>query len=59
LEREVLLLEDELNLKYTVRINTFRRNDLLKRVVKHYATCPRIDAIQIVWSDLENEPPKV
>ena len=47
----------ELTEKYTVRMNTFRRNDLLKKTVEHYHTCPRVHEIQIVWSDLANEPP--
>ena len=34
----------ELRRKFTVRVNTFRRNDLLKQVVEHYVSCPRIDA---------------
>ena len=47
----------ELRRKFTVRVNTFRRNDLLKQVVEHYVSCPRIDAIQIIWSDLDAPPP--
>uniref|UniRef100_A0A7S2W219 Glycosyl transferase 64 domain-containing protein n=1 Tax=Rhizochromulina marina TaxID=1034831 RepID=A0A7S2W219_9STRA len=43
--------------KYTVRINTFRRNDLLKKVVEQYATCPKIHSIQVIWSDLAAAPP--
>ena len=46
-EQEAKLAEAELLWKYTVRINTFRRNDLLKQVVEHYMTCPRVDAIQV------------
>lgn len=45
------------NEKYTMRINTFRRNEDLKKIIRHYVNCPNIDAIQIVWSDLENKPP--
>lgn len=54
---EAQLREQELRRKYTVRVNTFRRNDLLKKVVEHYVTCPRIDSIQIIWSDLDAIPP--
>jgi len=56
-ERNAYLLAEQLKRKYTVRINTFRRNDLLKQVVGHYVTCPNIDNIQIIWSDLTNTPP--
>ncbi|KAK1322568.1 hypothetical protein QJS10_CPA03g01864 [Acorus calamus] len=40
---------------YTVLINTWKRNDLLKQAVIHYASCPGVDAIHIVWS--EPDPP--
>lgn len=40
---------------YTLLINTWKRNDLLKKSVSHYATCPRLDSIHIVWS--EPDPP--
>lgn len=42
----------------TARINTFRRNDLLKLSISHYLSCNAIREIQIVWSDLSNQPPK-
>ncbi|KAK6125943.1 hypothetical protein DH2020_040332 [Rehmannia glutinosa] len=40
---------------YTVLINTWKRNSLLKQSVAHYASCPGTDAIHVVWS--ENDPP--
>eukprot|EP00252_Welwitschia_mirabilis_P002863 TRINITY_DN12885_c0_g1_i2.p1 TRINITY_DN12885_c0_g1~~TRINITY_DN12885_c0_g1_i2.p1 ORF type:complete len:346 (+),score=39.60 TRINITY_DN12885_c0_g1_i2:354-1391(+) len=40
---------------YTVLINTWKRNDLLKKSVAHYASCNSVDAINVVWS--ESEPP--
>jgi len=43
--------------KYTVRINTWRRNDQLIAAVNHYLTCPNIAQIQIVWCDGANQPP--
>uniref|UniRef100_A0A7S3V5H3 Glycosyl transferase 64 domain-containing protein n=1 Tax=Chaetoceros debilis TaxID=122233 RepID=A0A7S3V5H3_9STRA len=43
--------------KYTVRINTWRRNDLLMATVKHVMTCPNVAQIQIVWCDKENDVP--
>ena len=48
----------ELQLKYTVRINTFKRDDLLKKVVEHYYTCPEVHSIQVVWSELDRSPPR-
>ncbi len=36
-------------------INTWKRNDLLKKTVAHYAQCNGVDAIRVVWS--EPDPP--
>ncbi|CAM6042985.1 unnamed protein product [Sphagnum compactum] len=41
--------------RYTVLINTWKRNDLLKKTVAHYAQCNGVDAIRVVWS--EHDPP--
>ena len=48
----------------TIRVNTFRRNDLLDGFLEYYGTrmnkggeCAFIKQIQVVWSDLENEAP--
>lgn len=41
------------------RVNTFRRNDLLKGFLYHFAACPRVAQIQVVWSDQENAPPPI
>ncbi|KAJ3676004.1 hypothetical protein LUZ60_003416 [Juncus effusus] len=41
---------------YTVLINTWKRNDLLKRTVLHYASCNGVDSIHVVWS--ERNPPQ-
>ncbi|CAA7389879.1 unnamed protein product [Spirodela intermedia] len=40
---------------YTILINTFKRNDLLKQSVEHFASCSRVDSIHIIWS--EADPP--
>ena len=40
---------------YTLLINTWKRNDLLKKSISHYASCRRLDSIHIVWS--EPDPP--
>lgn len=36
-------------------MNTWKRYDLLKKSVSHYASCSRLDSIHIVWS--EPNPP--
>lgn len=38
-------------------MNTFRRNDLLKRSAEHLASCDCVGQVQVVWSDQENRPP--
>jgi hypothetical protein len=43
---------------YTVRINTFRRNDQLLMSINHYAQCEGVAEIQVVWCDSENDPPR-
>lgn len=40
---------------YTILINTWKRNSLLKQSVAHYASCSGTDAIRVVWS--ETNPP--
>lgn len=37
---------------YTVLINTWKRNSLLKQSVAHYASCGGTDAIHVVWSEV-------
>jgi hypothetical protein len=39
------------------RVNTFRRNDLLKGFLRHFTACPNVQQVQVVWSDQEIEPP--
>lgn len=43
--------------KYTVRINTWRRNEQLLASVNHLITCQNIAQIQVVWCDRDNPPP--
>lgn len=38
-------------------MNTWRRNDLLKKSAEHLASCDCVGQIQVVWSDQENSPP--
>ncbi|GFP98376.1 glycosyltransferase family 64 protein c4 [Phtheirospermum japonicum] len=40
---------------YTILINTWKRNSLLKQSVAHYASCQGTGAIHVVWS--ESDPP--
>ncbi|RCV23091.1 hypothetical protein SETIT_4G271600v2 [Setaria italica] len=40
---------------FAVVINTWRRYALLRRSVAHYAACPGVDAVHVVWS--EPRPP--
>ncbi|XP_061370720.1 glycosylinositol phosphorylceramide mannosyl transferase 1-like [Gastrolobium bilobum] len=40
---------------YTVLINTWKQNSILKQAVAHYASCRSADAIHVVWN--ESEPP--
>lgn len=44
--------------KYTIRLNTWRRNEQLILSVNHHASCEGAAQIQIVWCDSENEPPE-
>jgi len=45
--------------RYTVRVNTFRRLDLLREALAHWRSCgpDAIAEVTVVWSDTENEPP--
>jgi hypothetical protein len=42
--------------RFTVLLNTFKRRDLLKLAVAHYATCPDVAQIRVVWSE-QTAPP--
>jgi hypothetical protein len=44
--------------QYTIRMNTWRRNEQLVASVLHHSSCPGVAQVQIVWCDNENEPPK-
>lgn len=37
--------------QFTVVLNTFKRPDLLHRALAHYASCPRVAAVRVVWSE--------
>lgn len=44
--------------QYTIRVNTFRRNDLLELFLDHYTQCEDVKSIQVVWSDQKYSVPK-
>ncbi|XP_078443053.1 nucleotide-diphospho-sugar transferases superfamily protein [Wolffia australiana] len=41
---------------YTILVNTYMRNDLLKKSVEHYSSCTGVDSIRVVWSEAEGPP---
>lgn len=43
--------------QYTIRMNTWRRNEQLLLSLDHHASCDGVALIQVVWCDAENEPP--
>ena len=43
--------------QYTIRMNTWRRNEQLLLSVNHYTRCEGVAQIQVIWCDSENEPP--
>jgi hypothetical protein len=43
---------------FTIRINTWKRNEQLLVSVNHHASCPGVAQIQLVWCDADEEPPQ-
>ena len=43
--------------QFTIRMNTWHRNEQLILSVNHHSKCESVKEIQIVWCDPENEPP--
>lgn len=43
--------------QFTIRMNTWHRNEQLILSVNHHAKCESVKEIQIVWCDSDNEPP--
>ena len=37
-------------------LNTFKRRDLLRRALAHYAACPAVASIRVVWSEQAPSP---
>jgi glucuronyl/N-acetylglucosaminyl transferase EXT2 len=44
-------------LQYTIRINTWQRNEQLLLSVNHHAKCEGVAQIHVIWCDDTNEPP--
>lgn len=43
--------------QYTLRINTWRRNEQLIISLNHHSKCEGVHEIQVIWCDTENSPP--
>jgi len=43
--------------QYTIRINTWQRNEQLLLSINHHSQCENIKEIQVIWCDIENEVP--
>ena len=43
--------------RYTIRINTWKRQEQLLLSVEHHSSCPGVAEIQVIWCDREEEPP--
>ena len=44
--------------QYTIRMNTWRRNEQLLTSIHHHASCEGVAQIQVIWSDTTEEPPQ-
>ena len=53
----LMQMRDDPRNQVTVRVNTFRRLDLLEFFLDYYKDCNVIKQIQVVWSDQQNKPP--
>lgn len=43
--------------QYTIRINTWQRNEQLLLSINHHSQCDNVKEIQVIWCDIENEVP--
>mmetsp|Transcript_19233 Transcript_19233/g.30082 ORF Transcript_19233/g.30082 Transcript_19233/m.30082 type:complete len:627 (-) Transcript_19233:328-2208(-) len=43
--------------QYTIRMNTWHRNEQLLLSINHHAKCEGVAEIQIIWCDTQNDPP--
>lgn len=44
--------------KYTIRINTWKRQETLKVSIEHHSSCPLVAQIQVVWCLDQGPPPR-
>jgi glucuronyl/N-acetylglucosaminyl transferase EXT2 len=51
------LLTNPYQQKYSIVTMTYKRLDLIKPFVEHHIQCPHVDAIHIVWNDMDDKPP--
>eukprot|EP00956_Cyclotella_meneghiniana_P034826 scaffold108454_cov37-Cyclotella_meneghiniana.AAC.3 len=42
---------------YTIRINTWHRNEQLLLSINHHAKCEGVHAIHVIWCDANHDPP--
>jgi len=43
--------------QYTIRINTWQRNEQLLLSINHHSQCDNVKEIQVIWCDIENDVP--
>lgn len=56
-KKDLQPLKEQDSNQYTIRINTWQRNEQLLVSVDWHSQCPGVAQIQIVWCDKENDPP--
>ena len=44
--------------KFTIRINSWRRNEQLIVSLNHHSKCEGVAQIQVIWCDSDNDPPE-
>jgi glucuronyl/N-acetylglucosaminyl transferase EXT2 len=42
---------------YTIRMNSWKRLELLETSIRHHSSCPGVAQIQVVWCDEQGDPP--
>ena len=43
--------------KFTIIVQTYKRTDLLNRVLSHYSSFKNVDKILVVWNNIGSQPP--
>ena len=44
--------------KFTIVTQTYKRTDILKRLIKHYTSVPKVDQILVVWNNIGEPLPE-